>query len=156
MILFRMGREATPVHITDKVIDHLNQHRQVEVAQSEAGGGVFVTEHAHGLTIATITGPYPGDARGRCHYKVDKSRLNDDIRRLRRTHQFFIGIWHTHPEDEPQPSKLDLQAMRELFCNNEHALSAMLMLIVGRLPVEDSLWVSLHTATTFEHVMLNT
>lgn len=121
----------------------------------EAGGGIFMAYAHDELVIASVTGPYPTDMRGRYHFKVDEAHLNADIHRLRRAEHFFVGMWHTHPEDYPRPSRRDLQAMRRLFCNNTHALSAMLLLIVGRADQTEGLWLSLHTRTAVERAVLH-
>ena len=52
----------------------------------------------------------------------------------------FIGIWHTHPVSQPEPSKDDLNAMAELLLNQEQPPRHVIMLIIG------------HAATSPEHV----
>lgn len=151
---FWMGPEALPVYIADAVLAHMYRYRQIQPTDREAGGGIFMAHADQGLIIAAATGPYPSDTRGRYHYKVDETLLNRDIDRLRRAEQFFVGMWHTHPEEYPRPSRRDVEAMRRLFCNNDHALAAMVLLIVGRAAAPHGLWLSLHTATAHERVLL--
>ncbi|MDP9311745.1 MAG: Mov34/MPN/PAD-1 family protein [Chloroflexota bacterium] len=155
MIVFRMGVTAQPVYITDAVIDHVRAFRQLSSESTEAGGGIFITPSETCLTMAVATGPYESDIRTRTRFRVDATRLNDDIGRLRQENLYFVGMWHTHPEDIPRPSHLDLLAMRHLFRVNDHGLVAMLLMIVGRLTTLNGLSLSLHTENEYERVPLS-
>lgn len=151
---FSMGRQPLRVVISDSVIQHIYSHRQAGAANREAGGGLFMCSIDKQLTLSTATGPYPNDSRSRTHFRVDVDRLNHDVQQLRQHDHYFVGMWHTHPVDRPVPSELDVRAMQRLFCNNLHSLSAMLMMIVGRSAAPGDLWVSLHTGTKYERLMV--
>ena len=55
----------------------------------------------------------------------------------------FVGDWHTHPEDIPQPSHLDISSMQETVAKSIHSLNGFLMVIVGTKEFPDALSVSL-------------
>ncbi len=154
MTYFLMGPDAVPVIIDDRVLDYVRAHRQAAPTSFEAGGGLFMSAVPEGFVIASATGPYARDWKGRCHYRVDLEQLNHDVRARQSHQQFFVGMWHTHPENRPRPSRCDKLAMRRLFRNNTHTLTAMLMLIVGQQAGLDGLWVGLHDDTTYEAVMV--
>lgn len=153
MIGFHMGPTATPIRVTDAVLHYVDRYRQRQSNSPEAGGGLFVRTDVDGLLLVRATGPYPTDSRGLYHFHVDLTPLNKDIEQLRYIKHYFIGMWHTHPEARPCPSIRDIQAMQRLFCNNEHTLTAMLMMIVGTSDQERDIWLSLHTATMYERVI---
>ena len=153
MIGFHMGPTATPVRIADAVLHYVDRYRQRQPNSREAGGGLFMRPDVDGLLLACATGPYPTDSHSRYHFHVDLAPLNADIEQLRRAEHYFVGMWHTHPEVRPSPSIRDLEAMRRLFCNNEHTLTAMLMMIVGTSDQRSDIWLSLHTATMYECVI---
>lgn len=45
----------------------------------------------------------------------------------------YIGEWHTHPEDNPSPSFVDLSSLKSSFKNNKLAVrNVIVMAIVGR------------------------
>lgn len=44
----------------------------------------------------------------------------------------YLGEWHTHPEDHPRPSGIDLQNWRRLVKNSKQQFDGLFFLIVGR------------------------
>lgn len=47
--------------------------------------------------------------------------------------RFYIGEWHTHPEDNPHPSFRDIRSLKESYKKNHLVISNLiLMAIVGR------------------------
>ena len=47
--------------------------------------------------------------------------------------RFYLGEWHTHPEDYPSPSYQDLKSLRESYNKNKLVIpNLILMAIIGR------------------------
>ena len=57
----------------------------------------------------------------------------------------YIGDWHTHPEDIPEPSGVDINKMQAIFRKSDHQLKGMLLVVVGRGTAPDGLWVGIVT-----------
>lgn len=138
--------------VSDIALAHFSAHRQLDPSAPEAGGGLFVSHCDSGFLLSSATGPYIQDLRRRFAYRVASHSLNVDIRKKRKQGEYFIGLWHTHPEQLASPSCLDLAAMRQLFNNNVHSLEAMLMVIVGTLCPPDGLWIGLHSRAQYQCV----
>ena len=60
----------------------------------------------------------------------------------------FVGDWHSHPENLPEPSFTDLASVRECFQQSLHDLKALLLVVVGRRAGSAGLWVGLVTRHT--------
>ena len=57
----------------------------------------------------------------------------------------YVGDWHTHPEDKPNPSSDDLTSISEVVRRSTHHLPGFLLMIVGRDPFPHGLWASFHS-----------
>ena len=53
----------------------------------------------------------------------------------------YIGDWHTHHQWTPVPSARDVTAMRALFVESTHELPGLAIVIVGRAPEPEGLFV---------------
>lgn len=51
----------------------------------------------------------------------------------------YLGEWHSHAEDRPHYSALDLEAMRLLLMHSTLNTNTLLMLIIGRVDALDGM-----------------
>jgi integrative and conjugative element protein (TIGR02256 family) len=98
---------------------------------SEAGGQLFGTISPDAVSVETATGPYSGDERSRYRYRSNPKAAQQTIEQQAKKGLFYLGEWHTHAEDQPSASSLDVDAMQRLIANSRLNSSALLMLIVG-------------------------
>lgn len=76
------------------------------------------------------------DEAQRCSCTLDIEKANtaisEEFEKSNHT-RFYIGEWHTHPEDYPVPSSRDYKSLKESYHKNKLAVpNIMLMAIVGR------------------------
>lgn len=112
------------------VIKKIKGYRQTKIRNKEAGGiliGAYRGDHVH---ITSLTVPGQLDKRTRTsfhrrspHHQVSalKSWLNS--KRI----NTWVGEWHTHPEDYPVPSIIDIESWSQDLPNR-----TMVLLIQGR------------------------
>jgi len=98
---------------------------------SEAGGQLFGTISSATVSIEIATGPYLGDERSRYRYRSNAKAAQLAIEQQAKKALLYLGEWHTHAEDHPSASSLDVDAMQRLIANSRLNSSALLMLIVG-------------------------
>ncbi|WP_088952374.1 Mov34/MPN/PAD-1 family protein [Variovorax sp. HW608] len=159
MVISRLGRKLQPTGdvtatcpATDQriilqvpVVAYVQRHRQISSDASEAGGQLFGTLSAEALIIQAASGPYTGDERSRYRYRSNPRAAQEAIEQHARLGRLYLGEWHTHAEDRPSASSLDVDAMKRLIANSGLNSSALLMLIVGRRKGAEGL--ALWTAT---------
>jgi integrative and conjugative element protein (TIGR02256 family) len=94
--------------------------------------------------IEEATGPRASDLRTRTLYVPDRAaeQAEIDFWHTRRLH--YVGDWHTHPEQHPEPSGSDRESIRESFIRSRHSLRGFLMVIVGTAEFPNGLFVSLN------------
>ena len=134
-ITFKDGRGNLTV-ITPGVMKALLRHRQIMPGNNEAAGVLIGERRGEHLVIQRISEPGRGDKR--TIYSVDRCGPHHqalvDYAFLRSGGTLnYLGEWHTHPEDVPSPSTLDISSWTSsIFCNEPRIL-----VIVGR----KDLWV---------------
>jgi len=128
------------------VVTHVHHYRQTRMFASEAGGQLFGTITSDAVNVEVATGPYPGDERSRYRYRSNPKAAQEAIEQQAKVGLLYLGEWHTHAEDHPNASSLDVDAMRRLIANSRLNSSALLMLIVGLK--KDARGMALFTATS--------
>ncbi|HGN2220474.1 TPA: Mov34/MPN/PAD-1 family protein [Pseudomonas aeruginosa] len=121
------------MYFAPQVIDVFEQYIQGEL-DTEAGG--ILLGHVRGihLEILEATIPTPKDRRLKYfferllhgHQRIAEKRWKDSNGLVR-----YVGEWHTHPEDYPTPSGLDISEWQKLAKGRRDG-RPMLASIVGR------------------------
>lgn len=105
--------------------------RQTSHRATEAGGQLFGTVSPDTVRVMAATGPYPQDERRRYQYRSDPAAAESAIEEHTWAGRLYLGEWHTHAEEDPQPSRADVEAMRTLRTKSQLNASSVLLVIVG-------------------------
>lgn len=144
----------TIITFSPEVLAHFHANRHIGKSRNEVGGQLFAKIDTNHVRVLKATGPNVSDKRGWAWFAPDQKRQNLEIKQLFSLGLHFIGDWHTHPENDPSPSSVDLKSMTECFKQSRHQLRAFLMVIVGRRAFPDGLWASLHGHAGYEQLAL--
>jgi integrative and conjugative element protein (TIGR02256 family) len=153
-LCYASKQQRTIVSFSMEVLAHFQAHRQTGKATSEVGGQLFADIAGNEVRVVRATGPNTTDKRGWAWFNPDRRKQNSEIKQMFESGLHFVGDWHTHPEETPTPSSLDLESMADCFRKSRHQLAAFLMVIVGRAEFPDGLWVSLHNSSKRERLEL--
>lgn len=114
------------------VVADLNRWRQDE-GNTEAGGILIGYRRENHLQVTLTTSPFPKDKRSRFRFfRQDAIHQKTAISYWKKTNSkgYYLGEWHSHPQDFPVPSAIDTDEWRKLA---ESSLGPdLLFLIVGR------------------------
>lgn len=143
-MIYPIGESGQRIVFSENVLAHFDKHRQTRWWHREAGGQLFARFDLPVITVVEATGPRMGDRRSRYSYRPDRRAEQREITSRHALGLYFIGDWHTHPEDVPSPSWRDNESMREVFSQSQHVLSGFLLVIAGRLPFPSGLAVWLY------------
>lgn len=124
------------LRVSDRLIDELASYRQLDDEQPESGG-VLIGQHLNSngcMVINDFTPPQDTDKQGRCQYYRSKahSELVRKIWEESNKHSTYVGLWHTHPEKEPEPSNADLDDWRKALSKSKYAGNNLFFVIVGQ------------------------
>ena len=148
MIAYRLGESGQRLVFTRTVLDHFRKHRQDGPRKREAGGQIFARLRLPDILLQEVTGPRARDQRTRVSYLPDRTSEQREIYGRHRRGLHFIGDWHTHPEDVPSPSGMDISSIQDAFSKSCHSLNGFILVIVGRCPFPSGLSVSFCNRTS--------
>lgn len=122
--------------MTQESVDALKSHIQIS-GNEDCGiimGSLITGNH---IRINKVSESLcKSDSAKSCFCELDKVRANafidEDYEHSNHT-RVYIGEWHTHPEDFPSPSSVDVSSIKRSFELNDRPLKDyILMAIVGR------------------------
>lgn len=125
------------IRISNEINEIFNSYKQIKESDTEACG-LLIGTHSNDeqlLIIKVVTKPGKKDMRKRFFYKI-KSRHHFEI--LKKSFEnsgykeVYLGTWHTHPEDSPVPSLVDINDWKKQYRKNNHLFEKMIFIIVGR------------------------
>lgn len=98
------------VVITEHVLAVLEKYKQTEMQDNEAAGVLLGEKRGQHIVVTDLSEPGFGDLRQR--NLVDRQGKHhqqkvDGCFQLSGGTVNYVGEWHTHPEDFPQPSQQD-------------------------------------------------
>jgi integrative and conjugative element protein (TIGR02256 family) len=122
------------LHFSESTLVTFLGHIQVNDSDCEAGGLLLGSVHGTHMLIEQATIPTAWDRRFRClfermpfgHEAIALTRWAASQGTIR-----YLGEWHTHPEDHPNPSGLDRSEWNRLSAKRLDK-RAMLVVIIGR------------------------
>lgn len=126
------GNDEAKLLVEDPLLASLAPYRQLASFEPEAGGILMGYRRGAHIHITEATFPSKDDVRNRFrffrhanhHQSIALQRWEDTDRTLD-----YVGEWHTHPEDAPVPSHIDLKHWREIAVGRR---CPMVFVIVGR------------------------
>ena len=152
MIAYPVGASGEVLLFHAEVIARFKRHQQLRWWQCEAGGQLFARFRGDAIDIVEATGPRRSDRRSRYNYEPDRRAEQREIDERFPLGLHFIGDWHTHPENYPGPSGIDLRSTAEGVRKSRHGLHAFVMVIAGRVPFPAGLYVALYDGNA-HHVL---
>src|SRR5687768_13492126 len=132
MLEYAIGSSGQVLVLSGEVVRKFRRYRQKRWYQREAGGQLFARLSPSRIVIEEATGPRRTDRRTRTSYVPDRAAEQREIDGRHREGLHFVGDWHTHPEELPRPSGLDVASISESVRKSSHALNGFLLVIVGQ------------------------
>ncbi len=126
--------KRTLLHFSKPTLETFCQHVQVSDSDCEAGGLLLGSVHGTHMLIEQATVPTVRDKRFR--YLFERMPFGHEAIALARWTASqgtirYLGEWHTHPEENPNPSCLDRSEWNRLSAKRLDK-RPMLAVIVGR------------------------
>lgn len=128
------------IKISDDVIKIMTSYMQLDKKDCEAGGILIGRESKEtgNIIIEHATKPYKKDKRSRHFFhRRDKSHVDffNNLYVKYNNIYGYIGEWHTHPEDFPNYSGIDLNNWNKISKMNEDKEKIYYHIIVGNREV---------------------
>lgn len=118
----------------DSVLNVMDKHAQIKPTAPEQGGILLGRFYEDKVVIEKISTPTDLDKCSR--YNFERHKLSAQIvvnyEFFNNSQIMYLGEWHTHPEDNPTPSAVDLKMIKEQFTKNKITVPFLLLVIKGR------------------------
>lgn len=110
-------------------------YRQKRKNDSEAGGvllGRFILESKN-IVIDEVTKPFSSDIRERARFKrgPQHQKMIDEKWLLSKGKCNYLGEWHTHPEEYPDPSGKDKSEWKRILKGDTFSSRYLYFVIIG-------------------------
>lgn len=124
------------IKITEAVVKDITSYIQKDKKDTEAGGilmGRFI-KNSKNIIIDKITEPMRGDLRTRYTFKraspAHQKILDQEWEKSKGTCN-YLGEWHTHPEEKPEPSGVDKRDWKRKLKTDEFSSRYLYFIILG-------------------------
>ena len=125
------------LRLSDAAVATMHNHVQRHPKSTEAGGILLgrMLMKSDDVVVDEVTVPGPHDSRNRFRFsrarQPAQTAVNDAWTRSSGELN-YLGEWHTHPEDDPQPSGHDQKDWRRLVASQIYEQASLFFVIVGR------------------------
>ena len=118
---------------TPDTLAHIYEYQQKWPWSREAGGELFTPDpKANGLVIVAASGPSRKDTRKRYYFNQDPQTATRERERQYKQGLHAVGLWHTHPQENPTPSWQDKKTAKQYFDDFEGARNSYLLVVMGK------------------------
>lgn len=139
-IKFDLPNGSTVDILTD-VLHGMMKWIQAQDNQPESCGFIlgYQNYRTHNITLSDITIPQAKDERKRFFCKLVDSSHFDLLQKSKHKKNFYMGVWHTHPQNIPVPSDVDWNDWNDILKKDKTASNYAFFVILGK--VEFKVWV---------------
>jgi integrative and conjugative element protein (TIGR02256 family) len=132
--------DRTRFTISGEAQDELSTHRQLAGGAKEAGGILLgrIVSTGTDVIVDRISAPDPRDGRSRFWFRRRRKPAQvivDTAWSTSRGTCIYLGEWHSHPEDVPQPSQHDRSEWVRIAGEAKFEQDRLFFVIVGRLAI---------------------
>jgi integrative and conjugative element protein (TIGR02256 family) len=106
-------------------LEVINKFRQVNHVDEEAGGVLIGKRRGEHFEITAATQPQALDTRSKYHFFRSPTGHQTTVSyhwKKSDGEENYIGEWHTHPENHPTPSSIDLKEWKRISQTNNNPL----------------------------------
>ncbi|EOV3440005.1 Mov34/MPN/PAD-1 family protein [Vibrio parahaemolyticus] len=125
------------VIFSQELLNSLSKFRQLGFRDQESGG-VLIGKYLNSggaMLIDDFTPPQPTDKQSRCGFyrSAAHNRIVTQAWKESEGHATYVGLWHTHPEPNPNYSSLDRRDWEKALKESQYEGDHLLFVIVGQL-----------------------
>lgn len=135
MIKFKFNK-SNILTISNCVLKVFEMYLQKEPSKSEAGGVLIgrIISKNDDILVDAITVPNNDDIRERFFFFRKKKKVQKIINKYWKKSsgtKIYLGEWHTHPENVPQPSDYDYRNWKNISVNAIYEQNFLIFIIIG-------------------------
>ena len=121
------------VDILSSVLSEMYQWIQDSDEKLESGGYIVGYKHektGH-ISLEMVSHPYMLDIRNRVRFNMKDPKHMIFLKKAERNKSYYMGVWHTHPQDVPSPSSIDWEDWKDSLKKEKSGCEYIFFIIVG-------------------------
>ena len=121
------------VDILADVFSEMIKWIQTNAEFPESGGYIVGYKHSatDNITLENISHPYPMDVKSRVCFKIMDKSHKRYLYQAEKGKSYYMGVWHTHPQNVPEPSIVDWNDWYGTLMCDRTACDYVFFLIAG-------------------------
>lgn len=133
MKIYRLPNN-TKLYIHSDVIETMNKFIQISDNCHENGGFIvgYQNFRTNSIIIDDLTTPYENDTYSKVMFQIKDPKHYEALVRFKKSNSFFIGTWHTHPDEFAHYSKIDYEDWNKSLMIDTPAADYYVFIIVAR------------------------
>lgn len=125
--------DGTTVDILTAVLYEMDKWIQSKENKTEAGGYVvgYLHQTTKNVSLELVSHPYFFDYRTRVRFILREARHSLFLKKHNLRRSYYMGVWHTHPQNIPEPSFIDWEDWRKTLEEDKTVGRYVFFIIVG-------------------------
>lgn len=122
------------IFLSKRVLDDFNNYKQDKINKNESGGILLGQVFKNNIYILKNSVPSKYDISKRYSFERDMANAQKIIDlefEESEGRTIYLGEWHTHPENDPNPSGQDLKMIKDQFRKNKLNEPFIVLIIFG-------------------------
>lgn len=121
------------VDILADVFSQISRWLQVNQNDPESGGYILGYRHidTDNISLEYVTCPQPLDIRSRTSFRMRDPKHKIFLLRGKISKSYYMGLWHTHPQERPTPSGTDWEDWNDTLRMDRTACNYIFFIIAG-------------------------
>lgn len=119
--------------VLSPVLDEISKWIQDEIRKPESGGYIIGYQHrlTGNISLEAVSHPYNLDLKTRIHFDIRDPQHIVFLKRAQKCESYYMGVWHTHPQDYPIPSSIDWDDWNETLRSDKTGSQYVFFIIAG-------------------------
>lgn len=121
------------VDILTTVLDEIFAWLQNDHYKPESGGYIIGYQHKDtgNIVLEMVSTPHELDEKSRIRFDIKDPQHNLLLRLAQRKKSYYMGVWHTHPQDIPTPSSIDWEDWKQTLAVDKTGCEYIFFIIAG-------------------------
>jgi len=146
---FRIPGACWTVRFSDAAATVMNGHQQRRWHQKETVGQLFSPDLTASMLYISEATVLTRTKSSRASVTIDPEEAQEQRISKLQDRLYCVGLWHTHPEATPRPSKIDERLAADHAVVAQSVLNGLCFLIVGTAIPPDGWYFGVHDGTCF-------
>ncbi len=121
------------VDVLTSALEEIWNWLQNDSHKPESGGFIVGYQHENtgNVSLEAVSHPYLADVKSRVRFEIRDPRHQLFLRKARRSKSYYMGVWHTHPQECPIPSDIDWNDWNETMKLDTTGCQFVFFIIAG-------------------------